>query len=109
MFDTLVHAKSDLLLLKPYIMSPKGPAGTYNDLKIIRNGIRKNLLPDEFVIADRGYSDSRRIQPPGHHHPRNRIYTKIRSRHEILNKRLKHCGVLAKRFRHKISFHSVCF
>ena len=85
------------------------PTGTYNDLKIFRNGIRKNLLPDELVIEDRGYSDSRCIQPPGNYHPRNRIYTKIRSRHEILNKRLKHFGVLNQRFRHKISFHGVCF
>ena len=84
------------------------PAGSYWDLKIFRGGLWKKLDEDEFAIADNECPDFRFIQPPNHHPP-NELYTKNRSRHDVLNSSLKHFGVLTKTFRHELRFHGTCF
>ena len=96
---------------KAHIVSVNGPwpAGSYSDLKIFRNGVRKKLRDDEFVIADNGYTDPRCIKPPGDQHPRHELHRRIRSRHEVLNKRIKQFRILTQRFRHEIPFHGTCF
>lgn len=93
------------------IVSVNGPwpAGSYTDVKIFREGLKTLLLDEEFVIADNGYSDTRCLQPPGQHHPKNAVYRKIRSRHEVLNRRLKQFSILTQKFRHSIAFHGTCF
>ena len=55
---------------KAHILSVTGPwaCGSHSDLKIFRNGTRKFLVLNEFVIADNGYADNRCIQPPVEHH-----------------------------------------
>ncbi len=85
------------------------PSVSYSDLAIFRYGIRKGLQNDEFVVTDRRYPDTHCIQPPGEHHPHHRVYLKIRSRHEVLNKCVKQFGVMTDRFRHSVSYHCTCF
>lgn len=81
---------------KAKIVSVSGPwpAGSYSDLKFFRSGVKTILGNHEFVIPDRGYPDSRCLQPPGQHHGKHRIYQKVRTRHEVVNKRLKHFNVI---------------
>ena len=70
------------------------PCGSDSDVFIFRKASRNVLLPDEFVIADNGYSDSKSLQTPVESHFRHSIYNKIRSIHEVLNKRLKQLSYL---------------
>ena len=96
---------------KARIVSVSGPwpCGPHSDLKIFRNVTRKFLVPNEFVIADNGYIDSRCIQPPGCHHFQHSIYSRIRSRREVVKKRLKQFSLLTQKFRHDVSYHGTCF
>ena len=96
-------------LAKIVAVSGPWPAGTYSDLKIFRQGLKSSLGSDEFVIADRGYPDSRCLQPPGHCHPKHVIYQKVRARHEVVNKRLKQFKILTTKCRNDLSFHGTCF
>ena len=90
-------------------MSGPWPAGSFSDIRIFRQGLRNYLNDNEFVIADKGYPDSRCLQPPGITHPQHSLYRVVRSRHEIMNKRIKQFKVLNTRFRHSISYHGTCF
>jgi len=85
------------------------PAGSHSDIKIFRSNLKLRLGSQEFVIADSGYGDTRCLQPPLHAHPMQATYSRIRARHEVVNKRLKQFSVLTRPFRHKLSFHGVCF
>ncbi len=76
---------------------------------MVRNGLKKCLGSDKFVIADRGYSDSRCIQLPDEHPPKHRVYETIRARHEVVNKGLKQFGVPSMKFHHELLFNGTCF
>lgn len=78
------------------------PCGSYPDLKIFRNGIKNYLDESEMVIADKGYPD-----PKVYHD--SELERFVRSRHEHINKRLRHFGVLRYKFVHSLDMHSVCF
>lgn len=83
--------------------------GKFPDVTIFRQGLRKRLSSQEYVVADDGYGDTKCIKPPGEHHPQHWPLTYIRQRHENFNKRLKQFSVLKTAFRHDRSLHSVCF
>jgi len=85
------------------------PAGSHSDITIFRSNLKKQLGTQEFVIADSGYGDLRCMQPPLRNHPKYETYARIRARHEVVNKRLKQFAVLTRTFRHRRSFHGVCF
>ncbi len=85
------------------------PCNVNRDLRIFRNGLKKVLNEDEFVVAHSSYSDERCVQPPGLNHPMHRLLAVIHARHENLNKRLKQFAVLKNKFRHEVSLHSYCF
>lgn len=54
------------------------------------------------IIADKGYPDPRVYHD-------NELERFVRSRHEHINKRLRHFGVLRYKFVHDLRKHSVCF
>ena len=85
------------------------PCGAYSDVRVFRNGLKKLLRKEEFVITDAGYTDERCIQPPGVHHQNHGLMATIRARHEIFNKRLKQFDVLKHKLGHDISLHRYCF
>ena len=66
------------------------------------------LLPNEIVVADSGYNDSKFEKNPtlfGH-----TLSARIRARHETCNKRLKTFNCLTPGFRHNIKEkHGLCF
>jgi len=78
------------------------PCGAFPDLKIFRSGIKNWLEESEMVIADKGYPDPKVFQD-------NQLERFVRSRHEHINKRLRHFGVLRYKFVHDLKKHSVCF
>lgn len=85
------------------------PAGQYPDLKVFQQGLKPLLKRNEFVIADSGYPDTRCIHLPSESDPTYRAVARIRARHEIANKRLKHFSVLKNKFRHSLDLHGDCF
>ena len=92
------------------IVSVNGPfpCGSFPDLRIFRSGMKKQLAKDELAIADGGYRDSG-CRKSGENPAMTRLFSVIRARHEIMNRRMKHFNVLSHRFRHHRSLHSSCF
>lgn len=85
------------------------PAGT-PDISIFRTKLKYKLArADEFAICDNGYTDDRCIQPPGTNNRFHYTLSRVRARHENLNRRLKQFNVLGHRFRHDLSKHKLCF
>ena len=83
------------------------PCGSYPDVKIFRDGLKKELLPGEVVLADRGYSDERCVLvAPGKD---SRTSSLLRARHESLNCRIKSFKATSDVFRHSLSKHSSVF
>lgn len=82
--------------------------GTHPDNKIFQTDMKKALSDDEFVIADKGYTDSKCINTvsssTGSH-----MHRIVRARHETVNARLKNFNVIYHSFRHDISKHWACF
>lgn len=81
------------------------PCGEYPDVRIFKKFMAKRLEPDELVIADRGYRHDRCVYNSIH----TNVFSKIRARHEIVNRRLKQFSALRVTFRHDLSLHSACF
>jgi hypothetical protein len=91
------------------------PAGSYNDIKCFCWGLMGWLDENERVEADDGYigeapmyvkcpkcftNDNQKLS----------MQSRVRSRHETMNKRLKQWGCLQKPFRHHdFAKHSSCF
>lgn len=81
--------------------------GEMNDLMIARDKLVQFLIPNEKVLADKGYQDSRYFITPT---DENGIrHKQIMSRHETVNKRYKQFEILNERFRHDNSKHSSVF
>jgi hypothetical protein len=91
------------------------PPGKMNDLTIFRWGIKGWLDEDERVEADDGYvGDAPRYIrcPKSFTNDKTKLamQSRVRSRHETLNKRMKQFNCLKNQFRHHdIAKHSSCF
>lgn len=83
------------------------PCGDYPDVKIFKNYLAKRLAINERIVADKGYKNDRCFYNIPNH-PES-FSSRIRARHETVNRRLKHFSVLGSMFRHDISLHSACF
>lgn len=82
--------------------------GNFPDNKIFIDNMKNNLLPNEYVVADRGYTDNKCIGPdvsPCHFD----VHRRTRARHETVNERLKNFNVVHHVFRHDLSKHADCF
>lgn len=91
------------------IIWANGPfqCGSWPDVVIFRSQLKQRLLPDEKVLADRGYGDAKCVyEIPG----RGARYSSLlRARHETLNGRLKNFAILRGCFRHPLERHVDCF
>lgn len=87
------------------------PAGM-SDLQVFRIKLAQMLMPQEKVIADRGYRGEPLIITPLNY-PNNRELQvsmgEARARHETINRRFKQWGALAQRFRHGFDKHGLTF
>ena len=84
------------------------PHGSYPDVNIFRLSMKNTLRNGERVVADGGYEDERRYTTKARAIHAG-IISKIRARHETVNRRIKHFFVASHRFRHNIKKHAVCF
>ena len=85
------------------------PCGAYSDLKIFRLKLKGVLLPNEKVIADRGYKDEKCAYFPSDMKYPDKLFSKSRARYETFNQRIKQFNMAGQRFRHHVSRHGVCF
>jgi hypothetical protein len=94
----------------------EGPyaAGKYPDIKIFRSCLAHWLDPSERVEADDGYIGEapQRVKCPGsaaNPTENQAMQSRVRSRHETLNGRLKNWEILKQVFRHDILEHGNVF
>ena len=94
----------------------EGPyaAGKYPDIKIFRSCLARWLDPSERVEADDGYIGEapQRVKCPGsaaNPTENQAMQSRVRSRHETLNGRLKNWEILKQVFRHDILEHGNVF
>jgi hypothetical protein len=89
------------------------PAGAWNDIKIFNNVLSRCLEPGERVEADNGYvGHADKIKCPNNDcNPVENLGMQgtARSRHEMLNGRLKNWGILEKVYCHDITVHGTVF
>jgi hypothetical protein len=90
------------------------PCGDWPDIEIFRLSLVHQLDRLERVEADDGYKgeDPEYIKTPsGVVHPQEqlKLRSRVRSRHETVNKRFKQFRCLSGTFRHDIAFHGKCF
>lgn len=83
------------------------PCGIYNDLRLAREAFVFELVEGEKAFGDKGYGDSRYFILPRDIEGNGHKY--VMSRHETVNKRIRHFEVLKQVFRHPIEKHEVCF
>lgn len=83
------------------------PCGAYPDLKIAKDLFIQFLDENEKTMADKGYNDRNYFILPNEQN--NVRHKKIMSRHETVNKRIRHFNVLNNKFRHDKSLHGKCF
>lgn len=83
------------------------PAGKFNDIAIFNMCLAHFLDPYERVEADNGYRGHvEKVKCPKNANNRPekvKMQALMRSRHETVNGRLKHWGILEQVFRHKIT------
>jgi hypothetical protein len=94
------------------IVWTNGPfaCGAYSDRKIAKEeGLEYCLADGEKYIADAGYRGGRAVTPNGQNDNEQWMQSKVRARHETLNRRLKQFGVLEQTFRHDRSKHRAVF
>lgn len=82
-------------------------AGANPDNSIFRRGLKNQLLDNEVVIADNGYTDAKTLCREDAIEF-EQYHSDIRARHETVNMRLKRFRVLSTKFRHDIQLHGVC-
>jgi hypothetical protein len=85
------------------------PAGQWPDLRIFRESLIYELLPWEFIVADRGYQGDGRqhvLTPTNERDFDDEYQTLLRARHETVNGKLKVFKVLQGCFRHDRFFHN---
>jgi hypothetical protein len=89
-----------------------------HDATIFNNGLSNEIADNEVVEADRGYSGCAKAKTPNQGFTRveRQQKSKARGRHEAINGRLKHFGVLTTHFRHMapnlvhmMEKHGLCF
>lgn len=95
------------------------PPGDWNDVTIFRGALKNALAEEgtgERVEADDGYrgEDPEYCKTPcGIWHDQSEeslaLRSRVRRRHETINKRLKQFKCLSETFRHDILFHGYCF
>jgi hypothetical protein len=92
------------------------PCGDWPDVEIFRYCLKGMLDEYERVEADDGYvgEDPVNVKVPGslvHMHDEQQLYirSRVRRRHETVNKRIKQFKCLDTVFRHGLSFHGTCF
>ena len=90
------------------------PCGDWPDVTIFRFALKQLLDENERVEADDGYvgEDPLHVKAPAsmvHDEKRRIMRSRVRSRHETVNKRLKQFKCLETVFRHDVQLHGMCF
>jgi hypothetical protein len=83
-----------------------------NDITISRQAVLLALNKGEKVEADLGYKgEDIKINAPNEYGEKEveAMKARARSRHETVNRRIRHFGILEDRYRHKICDHSRYF
>jgi len=88
------------------------PCGSWPDIQISQDSLVYELLPDKFVLADRGYGGAYHLTPNNTGH-NNRLEKKMmgaaRARHESINRLFKVYGCLKQKWRHQLTKHHNTF
>jgi hypothetical protein len=100
-----------------HIVWINGPyeCGTWPDIEIFRNSLKSFLEPGERVEADDGYigEEPEFCKTPSGFSSRSecqdKFRSRLRSRHETVNARIKNFGILQNRYRHELTKHSLVF
>lgn len=91
------------------------PAGLYNDIKCLRWAVLEHLDENERMEGDDGFIGEcpKHVKCPKSFVREEQMLamqSRVRSRHEYCNKRLKQFGCLKERFRHHdFNKHAICF
>lgn len=83
------------------------PCGAYTDLKLARESYVFSVNRGEKTLADKIYKDATFFILPNDDN--KDIHSRIMSRHETVNKRLRQFNILKNTFRHDISKHPIVF
>ena len=83
--------------------------GQNPDLNIFRDRLKLILEPGENVVADSGYRDERCVQAKDIPPQWRPLHSRIRARHECINRRFKQFSALTTTFRHDVSKHGLVF
>lgn len=83
------------------------PCGEFPDLKLARQSYVHAVRAGEKTIADRGYPDDTFFILPNNLNANK--HKRIMSRHETINKRIRHFKVLKETFRHDLDLHPIIF
>lgn len=85
------------------------PCGRYPDDIIFRLELKHKLGDNEVVIADKGYTDEKRVLSGLTNDGDGSLAKLIRARHQIGNKRIKQFNVMSHRYRHNRDHHYLYF
>ena len=95
-----------------YIVWVNGPfpAGEWPDSRIVQHAFIGYLCSDEIFLADRGYRGVPYAITPGGHPPQlERLISKLRARHETVNRKMKEYRCLGDLCRHTPEQHGTLF
>ena len=87
------------------------PCGHWSDISIFRFGLKKMLLPNELVVADKGYRFDHKCLTPidSTDLPTLHAMSVARARHEGINGMLKKWKILSEMYRHSLHKHKYVF
>ena len=87
------------------------PCGHWSDISIFRFGVKKLLLPNECVIADKGYRFDEKCLTPLDFTDLQTLHAMsvTRARHEGINGMLKDWKILKDTYRHSLQKHKYVF
>ena len=85
------------------------PCGKYPDIKIFKNSMVQALREEECLIADNGYNHQKCITPNTVSDDNRKLHSRIRARHETVNRRLKIFSILRQVYRHPLDDHWLYF
>jgi hypothetical protein len=84
------------------------PCGSWNDLKIAKNGLHNILEEGERYIADGGYRTPQALCPLDAFTHEERAYMQIcRTRHETINRLLKNFSIVGTVFKRDVGKHGL--
>lgn len=83
------------------------PCGEYSDLKLAREAYIYSVCRGEYTMADKGYNDAAYFILPNLINQNTHKF--IMSRHETVNKRLRHFNILKHTFRNSLDKHPMVF